>query len=99
MAEGPIDHLPLRDLIQGAHQFTRELEEHLDQGFLPKVEKLESAIRPSDQEKHPVSDVTVRRQVQEVLESHEFADKLMTKVELYLRAIDNSLQQNVLNDS
>ncbi len=99
MTDRPIENLPLRDLIQGAQQFSRELEEHLDQGFLPKVEKLEAAIRPADQEKVPITDMTVRRQVQEILDSHKFADQLMAKVENYLKAIDSSLQQNVLNQS
>lgn len=99
MSEKSIENLPLRDLILGAQQYCRELEEHLDQGFLPKVEKLEAGIRPADQEKVPISDVTVRRQVLDVLESRQFAEKLIIKVENYLKAIDNSLQVNVLNQS
>lgn len=99
VSERPIESLPLRDLILGAQQFSRELEEHLEQGFLPKVEKLELSIRSSGQEKVPMTDVTVRRQVQEVLDSHQFADQLMTKVEKYLRAIDSSLHQNVLSQA
>ena len=99
MSDRSIDNLPLRELILGAQQFSRELEEHLEQGFLPKVEKLEAAIRPADQEKVPITDKTIRRQVQDILDSHKFADQLMVKVENYLIAIEKSLHQNVLNQS
>ena len=83
--------LPLRELITGAEQASRELSEHLEQAVLPKAERLDVAIQ--DGAVHPITDIAVRRQVQEILDAHEFTSTRFEKIEQYLSTMQKSLDQ------
>lgn len=94
MNKSNLTSLPLRELITGAEQASRELSEHLEQAVLPKVERLESAILAGNTT--PITDIAVRRQVQEILDSHDFTTTRFEKIEQYLSAMQTSLNENIL---
>ncbi|MGE3315282.1 MAG: hypothetical protein AB7O26_09210 [Planctomycetaceae bacterium] len=93
MAGRPIQQQTLREMFVDAERLTRELIEHLDQGFLPKSHELERLVRPINGEPpglNDLEDVTVRTQVARLLESDTFTDQVYESLNQYCVAIDNS---------
>ncbi len=90
MPERPVEQLTLREMFKDAERLTRDLIEHLDQGFHPKAHQLHRLVRPTDTEAFDarVEDVTVRNHVLRVLESEEYTEKLYEKLQQYYLAID-----------
>lgn len=89
----PIDHLTLREKLRDAARGVRELVEHLELGFVPKVHDLKKLTRQHDPASGtpPVADVTIRGYVSAVLESDQFTARLNDSLENYL----NSIQKDV----
>ena len=46
MAERPIDQLTVREVFTNSERLVRELIDHLERSFLPKVNDLERLLRP-----------------------------------------------------
>lgn len=88
-----IDHLTLREKLRDAARGARELVEHLELGFVPKVHELRKLSRQHDAASGvpPVADVTIRGYVSAVLESDQFTVRLNDSLENYL----NSIQKDV----
>ena len=92
-----LDQLTLREKFTDAERVTRELLEHLEQGFRPRVQQAHQLVRPtpSGMPAANVEDITVRNHVVGVLESDQFADQLYTSLEQYFGAIDTSVSRIV----
>ena len=88
-----IDQLTLREKLRDVARGTRELIEHLELGFVPKVHDLRKLSRQHDPTSGipPVADVTIRSYVAAVLESDRFTAGLNDSFEGYL----NSIQKDV----
>jgi hypothetical protein len=88
-----LDRLTLREKFTDAERLIRELAEHLEQGFCPKVGQTLQLVRPtpSGLPAANVEDITVRTQVAALLESDQFSDRLYESLEKYLAAIDASV--------
>src|SRR5580698_554980 len=73
-----LNQLTLRDKIREAARRSHELNEHLEQAFVPKVHHLRKLTRPPEAEADvvPVSDATVRTQAATVLESETYTARL-----------------------
>lgn len=84
-----IDQLTLREKLRDAARITRELIEHLELGFVPKVHELRKLSRQHDPASGlpPVADVTIRSYVSGVLESDRFTAGLNDSLENYLHSI------------
>ena len=84
-----IDNLTLREKLRDAEHVLRELAEHLEQGFIPKVHELKKISRQPDPASGaaPVADVTIRSYVSGVVESDRFTGGLVESLEKYLNAI------------
>jgi hypothetical protein len=93
MAERAVDQLTLRELFKDAERLTRELTEHIDQGFIPKSQALTRLVSPSpgDPEYDQIEDLTVRNQVVEVLKSEDFTNQLHEKLAKYYTAIERNV--------
>ena len=93
MSEQSIKQLPLRDLFIEAERLSRELSDHLDQGFLPKSHYLRRITRPSSLSpgENFVKDVTIRHHAAQVLDSEQFTSNLYEKLSQYLEVIDASV--------
>jgi hypothetical protein len=98
MAEIPFEEMTLREKFKLGGVVVRELIEHLEQGFSPKVRELERIVRPADgsstyhiDEDGMVTDVTVRHQTAELLESEDFTDGLFERTFRLLAAIDHEV--------
>ena len=97
MADLNLDGMTLRELFKLASSVTRELAEHLQQGFLPQVQELARMVRPKEAsgvyrlDDEAITDVTVRNQVATVLERENFTEELSEKLALILQAIDEEV--------
>ena len=88
MSDPQIDELPLRVLFTDAERITRDLVDHLEHGFIPKVQALNTLML---EEGEQVEDTTVRNSAATVLEGHAFSRQLLEKLDNYYRAIDRSV--------
>ena len=88
-----IDRLTLREKLRDATRGIRELVEHLELGFVPKVHELRKLTRQHDAASGitAVADVTIRNAVASVMESDRFTAGLNESLEYYL----NSIQKDV----
>jgi hypothetical protein len=92
-----IDNLTLREKLRDAEHVLRELAEHLEQGFIPKVHELKKISRQPDPASGaaPVADVTIRSYVSGVVERDRFTGGLVESLEKYLNAIQKDVSEVV----
>ncbi len=92
-----IDQLTLREKLRDAEHVLRELAEHLELGFIPKVHELKKLSRQHDPASGiaPVADVTIRSYVSGVIESDRFTGGLIESLEKYLNAIQKDVSEVV----
>lgn len=92
-----IDHLTLREKLRDAARGVRELIEHLELGFVPKVHELRKLTRQHDPASGatPVGDVTIRSYVSSVFESDQFTAGLDSSLETYLNSIKKDVSDVV----
>ena len=99
MAES-IQNQTLRERLTEAERLTRELADHVNQGFLPKLSELRRVVkhqegRPSQDE---ATDTTVRTYADGVFESDDFTQQLYDKLAAYLNSIDSEVRRMVYGD-
>src|SRR3954468_4290059 len=92
-----IDHLTLREKLRDAARGVRELIEHLELGFVPKVHELRKLSRQHDPTSGTalVADLTIRSYVSAVLESDRFTAGLNDSLENYLNSIQKDVSEVV----
>lgn len=97
MAERSVEQLTLREKFKGAERLSRELTEHLEQGFIPKVHELMRLVQPLRTGVFPtdVQDVTVRNHTAAVLESEQYSDQLWEKLEAHCVGVKNDVTRIV----
>lgn len=86
------ENMTLREVFVQADRFTRELAEHIEQGFIPKTENLLNLVRPS-QDGAPaanINDMTIRNQVSTLLESENFTEQLAVKLKRFCDVIEKN---------
>jgi len=90
MADRAIDQMTIREVLSATELLVRELSEHLQQSFLPKVKELHRSVRSyaKPDERALIADSTVRIQSKHVLESDAFSQKLFAKLQQHLVACD-----------
>ena len=73
-----LNQLTLRDKIREASRRAHELNEHLEQAFVPKVHELRKLTRQPDpgMEAVPVSDTTIRHHAAVVVDCENYAANL-----------------------
>lgn len=86
--------MTLRQKLIEADKLARELLDHLERGFVPRLHTLRRITRQgSDGDHEDVTDVTVRSTVDQVLESDDFARGLCDSLTLVLASIDAETRQ------
>lgn len=91
MSEKPLEQMTLHDLLINIEHLARDLSDHLDLNFLPKLQAMDELIHPKDGQE--TRDITVRGKAAEVLASDVFTQTLLQKMHLTLNAVDNSLRR------
>jgi hypothetical protein len=89
LAERPVEQLTLRELFANTETLIRELNEHLQQSFRPKVGRLAELVRPgmSAEDRDAIADSTIRTHVAAVLSSDDYSQALLEKLDRHLAEI------------
>jgi hypothetical protein len=87
------DSLTLRQKLIEADKLARELTDHLERGFVPRVHNLRRVTQHGTEDSEVVTDVTVRSTADQVLESDDFARGLSTLLQTFLTSIDAETRQ------
>lgn len=97
MDERPIEQMTLRDLFGSSDRLVRELTEHLEQSFLPRMRAAAEAVRSYNQaaERDEIPDSTVRSRIAALLASDDFSQHLFDRLERHLAAIDEGAKRAV----
>uniref|UniRef100_A0A7C4LNB8 Uncharacterized protein n=1 Tax=Schlesneria paludicola TaxID=360056 RepID=A0A7C4LNB8_9PLAN len=94
MAPRSLEQMTFREKIRDCAHKTRELIEHLEQGFAPRLQELHAKAKPPRPgHEDDIPDVTIRNLVAAVLESHRYAEQLEEQIEAYGRSIDEELNR------
>jgi hypothetical protein len=93
-------NLPLRELFTQAERLNREVIEHLEQSFMPRVNDLERLVRgfSNAAERTAISDVAIRNAAASVIKSDEFAQKLYKKMQAHVLAIHEGTRAILSNE-
>jgi hypothetical protein len=92
-----VDDLTLRDKCREANRVIRELIDHLEQGFLPKVRNLRKLARGKEQGYDPslVRDVTIRTHAATLWEAEQYTVRLDEESKQLFQAIAREVEQLV----
>ena len=95
MSERPIEELSLREQLGHAEQLVRELSEHINQSFLPKLRTASELVRSNSatSERADVPDSTVRSAMAALIKSDDFTQTLIDKLDPYLRSIHQGVER------
>ncbi len=82
-----IAQLTIREKLRDCEHLARDLGEHLQQNFLPKITELQSLAVPNLQQEERVADISIRNSAQAVLESERFTARLDEDLIAYAKSI------------
>lgn len=101
MAEQLLETQPLRERFREAERLTRELIQHLELGFMPKMQEVRRIARKATtpNQMDDIADNTIRTSVDAVLTSHEYSLDLTRKLERYLQSIEKEVNEIVVGSS
>jgi len=90
-----IESMTLHEKVKKTEVLVRELIEHMELGFLPKLKSLQkiSRVGSSRSQLEEIADLTIRNHVSQVLESEQFTESLFEK----LSSLTNALEKD-MND-
>jgi len=94
MAERPIDQLTLRDVFTNAESLMRDLVEHLDKSYHPRLRALDESVRSYNipDEREAIPDSAIRTHVSTLLGSDDYSQAFFQKLDRYLQAIEERSQ-------
>jgi len=96
MTDRPLESLTLRELFVDTERLTKELIEHLELGFLPKVSAISELARADGtSEAEFVSDLTLRTKAAGLLADEQFTNNLCEKLAAYSEAIEKGVNRIV----
>jgi len=92
-----LEGMTLRDKCREANRVVRELIDHLDQGFLPKVQAMQKLARGREAKFDPsqIRDVTIRTHAASILEAENYTAKLDEEAKQLFTAIAREVEQVV----
>ena len=99
MSNYRLESMTLREKYKAADVIVRELIEHIELGFLPKVRQLERLVEPQESSgvyrlpENSATDRTIRDEVGVVLESELFTDDVVEQLRALLESIDSDVAQ------
>ena len=99
IADQPLDQLTVREMFTDLERLLHEMIEHLDRGFIPKVQHLRDLVRHSQTNLDELQDLTLRTHTADLLKNEDFTNELSRKIEQYLIAIDTAVTQIVEGSS
>jgi len=88
-----IEGMTLQDKVKNSELLVREMIEHLELGFLPKLKNLQKISRVSNNlsQLEEIANLTIRNHVVQVLESEQFTESLFEKLSLLTSALEKDM--------
>lgn len=86
-----VESMTLREKLNEAERLTRELIDHLERGFIPQAKQLTRIVQPQS-DGNTVTDHSVRNQSAKVIQSHQFAEGLYTRLSELIVSIDSEFE-------
>jgi hypothetical protein len=97
MAQRPLEQLTFREKIRDCTHRTHELIEHVEQNLVPRIDELQSQLKPPKTgHEDDVTDISVRNLVASTLESQRYGSQMEDEIDAYGNAINAELG-NMLN--
>ncbi len=96
MGEERIERMTLRELYSHAEQALNELSEHLELGFLPKVQEFSNLLQEAGTSEEALADITVRTRAAALIDNEKFTAQSFERLSMYLKAIDKHTSKIVL---
>ena len=91
----PIEQLTLREMFSDVEFVVRELTEHLEQSFRPRIRAVEEVVRADSPDRKDAPDSTVRSRMAALLGSDDFTQTLFSRLECYLKAIQEGARKAI----
>jgi len=93
----PIEQLTLREKFSDVEFLVRELTEHLEQSFRPRIRAIEELVKPELRaaDREAIPDLTVRSRTAALLGSDDFTQTLFSRLECYLKAIQEGARKAI----
>lgn len=91
------ESLTLREQLNNADRMTREVMDHLERAFIPQSHELRRVTRVSgeDAPSAQLADVTLRAQVDNLLKSDDYTQKMTENLHAYLTSISREVNKIV----
>ncbi|QDV32142.1 hypothetical protein Spb1_40910 [Planctopirus ephydatiae] len=93
-----LEEMTLREKLREAERLSRDFEEHLKQGFSPKVHELRKLCKPQESDLGGIPDISIRHQIQQVLASERYSSELYATLEHGLVLIAEDLHTLLESD-
>lgn len=95
MSDQPIEEMSLRERLGHTEQLVRELSEHLNQSFLPKLRTASDLVRTNvaTSERDDIPDSTVRSAMSALMKSDHFTQSLIDKLDPFLKSLQKGVAQ------
>lgn len=89
MTESSLADLTLREKLKDAENLARQLIDHLERGFIPKVHSLRRLARQANDPDHreSITDLAIREGASGVIQSDDYTRQLSEKTHAYLESI------------
>lgn len=87
------DSLTLREQLSDTERLNREIMDHLERAFIPQSHELRRVTRLSgeDAPSSQLADVTLRSQVDHLLKSDDYTQKMTDNLKAYLTSIGKEI--------
>jgi len=91
--EDSIEGMTLQEKVKKSEVLVRELIEHLELGFLPKLKNLQkiSRVGRSQSQLEEIADLTIRTHVSQMLDSEQFTESLFEKLSNLTTALEKDM--------
>lgn len=94
MAES-IESMTLREKLSEADRLLREMLEHLENGFIPQARTLGRQLQDHGDDSAALSDLSVRQQAAELIDSNRYSENLHEKISRLLASIDQDVTETL----
>ena len=95
-----IESMTTQEKVKNTELLVRELIQHLEMGFLPKLKKLSKVTRlgRANSKLEEIGDLTIRLHVSQVTESERFTESIHERLIEFIEALEIDMQ-NVVHGS
>ncbi|HUG19866.1 MAG TPA: hypothetical protein VMM56_12860 [Planctomycetaceae bacterium] len=96
----PINSMTTQEKVKNTELLVRELIQHLEMGFLPKLKRLSKVTRlgRANSKLEEIGDLTIRLHVSQVTESERFTETIHARLMELIEALEVDMQ-NVVHGS